>query len=149
MNATNKLNSLLVEYADSHQNAVNQKIHKVCVPLIMWSLLGLLASIPGPLNWAYVMIALGSLYYLQFRSLTVFVAVYLQIVPMMIGIHFLRGVFDWRHWLGIFVIAWIGQFVGHKLEGKKPSFFKDIFFLLIGPLWVLKAVIRTKEARPR
>ena len=43
----------------------------------------------------------------------------------------------WRISLYIFVIAWIGQFIGHKIEGKKPSFFQDLQFLLIGPAWLL------------
>ena len=42
----------------------------------------------------------------------------------------------------IFVVAWIGQFVGHKIEGKKPSFFEDLRFLLIGPLFVLSFLYR-------
>lgn len=42
--------------------------------------------------------------------------------------------------LFIFVVAWIGQFVGHKIEGAKPSFFEDIQFLLIGPAWLLSFV---------
>ena len=37
----------------------------------------------------------------------------------------------------VFIFAWILQFLGHKIEGKKPSFFKDIQFLLIGPAWLL------------
>lgn len=37
----------------------------------------------------------------------------------------------------IFVVAWIAQFYGHHVEGKKPSFFADLQFLMIGPLWLL------------
>jgi uncharacterized membrane protein YGL010W len=51
----------------------------------------------------------------------------------------------WPLWLTsvvIFVVAWIGQFVGHALEGKRPSFFKDLQFLLIGPLWLLATAYR-------
>jgi uncharacterized membrane protein YGL010W len=44
--------------------------------------------------------------------------------------------------LTVFVVAWIGQFIGHKIEGKKPSFFEDLRFLLIGPLFVLGFVYR-------
>jgi uncharacterized membrane protein YGL010W len=43
----------------------------------------------------------------------------------------------WMISLGIFVIAWIIQFIGHKVEGKKPSFLKDIQFLMIGPAWLM------------
>jgi uncharacterized membrane protein YGL010W len=42
--------------------------------------------------------------------------------------------------LAVFAIAWLGQFIGHKVEGAKPSFFKDLQFLLIGPLWLLSYV---------
>lgn len=42
--------------------------------------------------------------------------------------------------LAIFIVAWIGQFYGHKVEGQKPSFLKDLIFLLIGPLWVLEKI---------
>jgi uncharacterized membrane protein YGL010W len=44
----------------------------------------------------------------------------------------------------IFVVAWIGQFYGHKVEGMKPSFIKDLQFLLIGPLWVIEKIVRKK-----
>jgi uncharacterized membrane protein YGL010W len=44
--------------------------------------------------------------------------------------------------IAIFVVAWIGQFIGHKIEGKKPSFFDDLRFLLIGPLFVLGFLYR-------
>jgi uncharacterized membrane protein YGL010W len=48
----------------------------------------------------------------------------------------------WAVCLGIFVLAWIGQFYGHKVEGKKPSFFKDLQFLLIGPAWLMHFVYK-------
>lgn len=137
-----KLNVILESYGESHQNPVNQKIHKICVPLIMWSLLGLLSEIPSPLNIAYILIAAGFIYYARFKNASVYVVVIAQILPMMIAIHLLDSHFDYRHWLAIFIVAWIGQFVGHKIEGKKPSFFEDIFFLLIGPLWVLKSWLK-------
>lgn len=48
----------------------------------------------------------------------------------------------WQFALTLFVLAWAGQFWGHKVEGKKPSFFKDIQFLLIGPAWLLSFLYR-------
>ncbi len=42
----------------------------------------------------------------------------------------------------VFVVAWIGQFYGHKVEGKKPSFFKDVQFLLIGPMWLMSFIYK-------
>ncbi|MEJ2514422.1 MAG: DUF962 domain-containing protein, partial [Gammaproteobacteria bacterium] len=44
--------------------------------------------------------------------------------------------------VAVFVLAWIGQFIGHRIEGKKPSFFKDLLFLMIGPMWLLAFVYR-------
>jgi uncharacterized membrane protein YGL010W len=44
--------------------------------------------------------------------------------------------------IAVFVVAWIGQFIGHKIEGKKPSFLEDLRFLLIGPLFVLGFLYR-------
>ena len=48
----------------------------------------------------------------------------------------------WKISLSIFIIAWIGQFIGHKIEGMKPSFLKDIQFLLIGPAWLLSFIYK-------
>jgi uncharacterized membrane protein YGL010W len=48
----------------------------------------------------------------------------------------------WMIFTGLFVLAWIGQFVGHAIEGKRPSFFKDVQFLMIGPLWLAADVYR-------
>jgi uncharacterized membrane protein YGL010W len=47
--------------------------------------------------------------------------------------------------LGLFSVAWIGQFYGHKVEGKKPSFFQDLQFLLIGPAWVVENLFAKKK----
>jgi uncharacterized membrane protein YGL010W len=49
--------------------------------------------------------------------------------------------------VAVFVLAWIGQFIGHKIEGKKPSFFEDVRFLLIGPLFVLSLLYRRLHIR--
>jgi uncharacterized membrane protein YGL010W len=48
----------------------------------------------------------------------------------------------WVISLIIFFVAWIGQFYGHKVEGKKPSFLKDIQFLLIGPAWLMHFIYK-------
>jgi uncharacterized membrane protein YGL010W len=51
-----------------------------------------------------------------------------------------RIVVLWQVCLALFIVAWIFQFIGHKIEGKKPSFFKDLQFLLIGPAWLLSFI---------
>jgi uncharacterized membrane protein YGL010W len=42
----------------------------------------------------------------------------------------------------IFILAWVGQFIGHKIEGMKPSFFQDLQFLLVGPMWLMHFVFK-------
>ncbi|WP_291074819.1 MULTISPECIES: Mpo1-like protein [unclassified Empedobacter] len=49
---------------------------------------------------------------------------------------------SWLVYLVVFIITWLLQFVGHKIEGKKPSFLKDLQFLLVGPIWLLGFILR-------
>jgi uncharacterized membrane protein YGL010W len=142
----------LGEYGASHENRTNKLLHWICVPLIVLSLLGLLWSLPVPaafterspwLNWATLFAAAALLYYLALSPLlAVGVAVAFLI---MLRITQELATLPWPLWLTsltIFVVAWIGQFVGHAIEGRRPSFFKDVQFLLIGPLWLLAATYR-------
>ena len=144
----NSLQHLLNQYSESHQNSLNQKIHKICVPLIEWSVLGIFSSLPKPqffesLNWAHVIVFLALAYYSQFKNLKVILATLILMAPFWIFLGLYHGnVLSVS--LIVFVLAWIGQFYGHKIEGKKPSFFEDLFFLLIGPLWVAEALLRTQ-----
>ncbi len=138
----------LDKYGESHQNATNKLIHWVCVPAIMFSLLGLIFAIPFPggrglfTNWAAVFLAMALIYYLRL-SLPMFLGFVVITGLLLLGIHSLylalgeQGGALALASLAIFVLAWIGQFIGHKIEGKKPSFLEDIQFLLIGPAWLL------------
>ena len=144
-------------YGDSHQNPQNKLIHWVCIPLIMWSLLGLIASVSAPkaltelgglgLDYAALFLAFVTLYYTRL-SLSLALGMALTSVGMWLATGWLASVSTameltlWQSSLAIFVVAWIGQFIGHKIEGKKPSFFEDLQFLLIGPLWLLAALYR-------
>ena len=150
------LDEWLDAYGEDHQNPTNQIIHKFCVPLIMLSLLGLLWTIPTPsmlssipfFNWAVVFCASCLVFYTilspLFALAMFFMAAAMLYVVSMIA---LTG-----HTIaicsGIFVVAWIGQFYGHKVEGKKPSFLTDLQFLLIGPLWVIKDLIPRGQKKP-
>ncbi len=139
---------LLSVYGESHQNETNKLIHWICVPLIMFSLVGLIMHVPFFesrslfKNWATILLCLSLIYYLRLS------------IQMFIGFLFLSLILLYLNWqlmqycistdcnaiftlLVIFIIAWIGQFAGHKIEGKKPSFLQDIQFLLIGPAWLL------------
>lgn len=140
------------EYGESHQNARNKLLHWFCVPAITISLLGLLWSIPTPtfahqsawLNWATLFIALVLIYYLWLSvPLAIGMLLFTAATLGLIQLHEQMALMElWQTSLTIFVVAWIGQFIGHKIEGKKPSFFQDIQFLLIGPLWLLGFIYR-------
>ncbi|HTY93538.1 MAG TPA: Mpo1-like protein [Steroidobacteraceae bacterium] len=141
----------LEEYGDSHRHPVNERLHFVCVPAIVLSVIGLLSSVPVPrvaqglagLDWAVVIAALALLYYLSLSP--ALAAGALGCFAVMFVVVHLLGALPWPLWatsLAIFVVAWIGQGVGHAIEGRRPSFFKDLQFLLIGPLWLLAAAYR-------
>ena len=148
------VNALLTEYGESHQNKTNEKIHWVCVPAIMFSLLGILWSLPFPvkispfINWATILIALSLIYYL-FLSWQLALGIFFYSLFMILILHWADGfsVPLWQIALVIFVVAWIGQFVGHHIEGQRPSFFKDVQFLLVGPVWLLADVYRKFHLR--
>jgi uncharacterized membrane protein YGL010W len=143
------LNNWLEEYGESHQNKTNVLIHKICVPLIFISIYFILFSLPFPFektmyaNWANVAYILTLIFY--FRLSVKIGFGFLAIGFFLAFISFLAWVFWFylseramlRYSLIIFILAWIGQFIGHKIEGKKPSFLKDLQFLLIGPIWVV------------
>ena len=136
----------MAEYGVSHRNPTNQLIHKICVPLIMLSVIGLFWSIPTPevfqsipyLNWATIFIA-GCLVFYVTLNFFMFIGMLIMTAGMCwicaqlaeAGNLLVTSII-------IFVVAWIAQFYGHKVEGKKPSFIQDLAFLLIGPLWVLR-----------
>ena len=130
---------LLEKYSESHQHPVNELVHCICVPAIVFSVLGLLwAAHP----WAAcIVVGVAMLYYLSLS------------LPLALGMAVMSGAF--LALLNampasailpvsgaVFVLAWIGQFIGHKIEGKKPSFFEDLRFLAIGPLFVLGVLYR-------
>ena len=141
------LDTWLSEYGESHRNPVNKALHWVCVPLIVFSLLGMLRAVPVGNVWfnpATVVTFLALLYYLTLSvRLTVGVVMGFALMYGLIemGSRALGAQFAVA--MGAcFVVAWIGQFIGHQIEGRKPSFFKDLQFLLIGPIWLLAALYR-------
>lgn len=140
-----KLNEYVRQYSEDHQNPVNIVIHKICVPAIMFSVLGLLKALPIPgawplwLDWStlFVMAAMG--FYINLGNSRVVAGIGVMLLSMLLVLEWLRPRFFILS-LVIFIVAWIAQFIGHKIEGKKPSFFTDLFYLLIGPIWTLKAL---------
>lgn len=125
------------KYGESHQNPTNKLIHFICVPAIVFSVLGLLWAASPYATYAVLILAL--LFYLRL-SFKIMLATALMLAPMVWGLSQMDS--HLYPSLAIFVVAWIFQFVGHKIEGKKPSFFEDLQFLLIGPIWVLGFLMR-------
>jgi uncharacterized membrane protein YGL010W len=142
----------LDEYGASHRNDTNELIHWICVPTIALTVVGFLWAIPVPdsfaaispwLNWASIGVALWIAYYFML-SPSLGVGATLCLVAMLFAVRWMDTL-PWPLWLTslvIFVIAWIGQFIGHNIEGTRPSFFKDVQFLLIGPIWLMSHVYR-------
>ena len=146
----------LNEYGESHQNLTNKRIHWLCVPLIMVSVVGLLwdstqdflplTPMGEYFNGATILLFLALLYYIRLS-----IPLFIGMIPVTflliksVDILKLSSLALWQTSLIIFTLAWIGQFIGHKIEGKKPSFVKDLQFLLIGPLWLLSHWYRKME----
>jgi uncharacterized membrane protein YGL010W len=150
-----KIDQLLSEYGESHQNATNKTIHWICVPAIFFSIVAMIASIPSDvlrsilgdvpmLSWASVILVLVMIYYVSL-SIPLSIGMLIFSLACLAAINGLLSIFAAPLWLIaliIFVVAWIGQFYGHKIEGKKPSFFKDLQFLLIGPAWLMHFIYK-------
>ena len=143
----------LDEYGESHRDHTNKALHWICVPVIAWCVLGLLWSLPFPgslramhpaANWASVAVLAALLYYslLSLRLALGVLPLLLAFLWSIAQLDHLPGVPLWSICVFFFVVAWIGQFIGHAIEGKRPSFFKDIQFLMIGPLWLLADLYR-------
>ncbi len=145
------ISGLFDEYGLSHRHPFNKRVHWICVPAILWSLLALLWSVPPagglgapPLNWAVLAVIAMTIYYLlhSWRLAIGMVLVNTALLGLCAGLAAVLPLPLWQAALIVFVLAWIGQFIGHHVEGARPSFFKDLQFLLVGPAWLLGFVYR-------
>jgi uncharacterized membrane protein YGL010W len=130
---------LLARYGESHRNPVNELIHIVCIPAIVFSLLGILWALHPAV--ALLVVAAALAYYVTL-SRTFALGMGVMAGAMLVLLAMLPDGTVLPTAIGVFVAAWLGQFVGHHIEGKKPSFFDDLRFLLIGPLFVLSILYR-------
>lgn len=135
---TRNVDRLLDRYGEFHRNPANKAIHWLCVPLIVWSVLGALWSV-SPVA-AYVAIGAVMVFYL-WLSLPLALGM-LGVIALMVWPLTLLGSRALFVSIAVFVTAWIGQFIGHILEGRKPAFLEDVRSLLIGPLWLLADLYR-------
>ena len=140
----------LESYSQDHQHPTNRLLHWICVPLIVWSVLALLWTIPVPATllrpgaWAVFAIVLAFAWYWK-RSHRLGAAL---LVALAIFALICAGVFEGlgpmsMRWLAVcvFVAAWLGQFIGHVFEGRRPSFFTDLAYLLVGPAWLMDKLL--------
>jgi uncharacterized membrane protein YGL010W len=151
-----QIDKLLSEYGESHQNPTNKLVHWICVPIIFWSITALLWLVKLPieieflqvqLNLTLVILVLVLVYYTR---LSVPLSIGMTIFSIICGLvsHKLElltlesSIKLWMIALGAFIIAWIFQFWGHNIEGKKPSFLKDLQFLLVGPAWLMHFIFK-------
>jgi len=120
------LDQWLYDYSLSHQNKTNQQIHKLCVPLILFSILGMLWDWQyGDVRRAHIVAALGMVFYVRLG----FKVAVLMFIQLALSFAILQFWSEQRSSLflpnlGLFVFAWIGQFLGHKIEGKNPRSFR-------------------------
>ena len=141
------VDAYLDQYSADHRNATNQWIHLLCVPPIVWSVTAMLWTIPVPENLlrpgavsAFAMVAALAWYWRMSRKLWIGIFGFFMLFALLnnfIASRFGMPALLWTS-IGVFVVAWIGQFIGHIYEGHRPSFFTDLTFLLIGPLWTLR-----------
>lgn len=148
------LQAYLAEYGESHTHPINKRIHWVAVPVILFCVVGLIWIIPTPEGWrAYPGLNFGSIaifaaliYYLRLSAK--YALGMLVIFALIIaGISLMESARlpVLQILIAAFIVAWIFQFIGHQIEGKRPSFFRDVQFLLIGPLWLLHKAFSTIE----
>lgn len=141
----------LADYGEHHQDHTNKTLHWLGIPVIVFSLIGMLYLIPLPcslscrgITVALIVAVLALLYYfslsrpLAVGMLIVLGAMYAAVSAIVVMLGERALIFM----VVLFVVGWVIQFVGHKIEGQKPSFFEDLQFLLIGPVWLLSDVYR-------
>lgn len=146
------LEEWLTEYGENHKNETNKSIHWICVPTIFFTIVGLLYGIKLPVqfttglqvNIGMIVVLLATVYYLSL-SKTIWVGMLVFGLLCLAICYIIESYIPAPLWLVcviLFVAAWIGQFYGHKVEGKKPSFLKDLQFLMIGPMWLMSFIYR-------
>jgi uncharacterized membrane protein YGL010W len=138
-----RVQELFADYSEHHRTPGNKWCHRIGIPAIMLSLLGMLARVtlwPGDplrIDAAMVLIALTAVFYLRLDPILGSVMVLVSIafyfagawLPMSINI-------------ALFVGGWILQFIGHSaFEKRQPAFLRNLVHLLVGPLWLLNSLV--------
>lgn len=145
------VNDWFGSYSRDHRNPTNRAIHWLCVPVILWCVIALLWLVPVP-DWLgragfWAAVAMFGAFLFYFRmSRSLGLAMALTFIVLALVTEGLYRILETEGLLllavVLFVLAWIGQFIGHKIEGAKPSFFTDLAYLLIGPAWLVGKIMR-------
>ena len=148
-----RIDRWFAHYSDDHRNAANQRIHVFAVPLILWSVIAILWTIPVVATWfrpglfaALAMFFAWMFYYRASRRIGLgMLVVFVAMAWLTRGLFYALGREQLLYLaIGVFVVAWVAQFVGHSklFEGRRPSFLTDLRYLLVGPAWLLSKVYR-------
>lgn len=113
-----RVDQLLTRYGESHQNPRNEVIHFIAIPLIMLSLVGMLFALHPYV--AYAFIAASMVYYARLSLVFLLTMVLWSLITLALVLAMGPQVLQIS--IAIFIGAWVLQFIGHKIEGKKPSF---------------------------
>ncbi len=153
-----ELHIYFAQYDAYYTNPVNRVIGYICIPVISFSIMAFVWSLPFPdlaflgdkkgfLNWGSFFIAFTIYYYQRLSP----ILSYLMLLVVGVFAYFIVQLEYWQQAGGmplpqvcviLFVAANILQFIGNKLEGKKPMLFLDFKFLLISPLWLLSLILK-------
>ncbi len=145
------VNDWFGSYSADHQNPVNRQIHWICVPAILWAVIAFLWLIPVPASigrpglWCgLVMVGALAFYWRLSRPLGAAMFAAFVLLALLTEFLFRRLGSNDLFWVAVavFAVAWVGQFIGHLIEGRRPSFFTDLQYLLIGPAWLMGKLMR-------
>jgi len=149
--ARREVDRWLGNYSEDHRHPTNVTIHWICVPLIVWSAIAALWVLPVPSwlgrsgFWAGAAMFFAMAFYMRLSRPLGFGMLTMFVILGLITEGLLRvlgpGNLLWLA-IGVFVIAWIAQFIGHHIEGRRPAFLTDLVYLLIGPAWITAKIMR-------
>ena len=137
------VDALFADYASFHRTKGNKVFHRLGIPMIMLSLIGMLTQVTlfdaGTVRIDAAMLLIG------FSSAWYFVVEWRLAIAMMavsIGFYFVGAALGLWINVALFVIGWIFQGIGHAVyEHKSPAFLRNFVHLLVGPLWILNDVL--------
>jgi uncharacterized membrane protein YGL010W len=140
------VDAIIDQYDSVHQKPANRIINYFCIPLIVFSIVGFVWSLPFPqlkflgnyityLNWGSFLIAFSVYYYMRLSPI-------ISYIVLLILFALIYGIILPQVCVFVFVMSIIAQFIGYQIEGKKPTFSDEFKFMLTGPLWLLSLVLK-------